>query len=70
MLLGSPWTDTGEPGALVNKDCCDALEGVLPEGQERKKEVPDAASNKINRLRRLIVAGILTIEVNASLPFV
>jgi len=66
-LPGPPWTDTGEPGALANNDCCDAFEGVLPEGQEIKNEVQDAASNKDNRPNRLIVAGILATEVNASL---
>ena len=67
MLLGPPWTDTGEPGALANNDCCDAFEGVLPGWQETKNEVQDAASNKVNRATRLIVAGILAAEVNASL---
>src|SRR5829696_5071188 len=47
MLPGPPWTDTGEPGALANNDCCDAFEGVLPEGQEN--DIHDAASNKLNR---------------------
>jgi hypothetical protein len=66
MLLGPPWTDTGEPGALVNNDCWDAFEGVLPGLQERKNGDQDAASNKVNRATRLIVAGILTAEVNGS----
>ena len=67
MLLGPPRTDTGEPGALANNDCGDVFEGVLPEGQEIKNEVEDAASNKVNLATRLIVAGILITEVNASL---
>jgi hypothetical protein len=71
MLLGPPWTDTGEPGALANNDCsdacCEAFEGVLPGGQEMKNEVQDAVSNKVNRATRPIAAGILTTEVNAML---
>jgi hypothetical protein len=63
MLLGPPWTDTGEPGALADNDCCDALEGMLPEGQEMN-EIEDAASNRINRL---ILARIVATEVNAGL---
>jgi len=65
-LPGPPWTDTGEPGAFVNNDCCDAFEGVLAEWQEMN-EIEDAASNKVNRPNRLIVAGILKTEVIASL---
>ena len=64
MLLGPPWTDTGEPGALANNDCCDVFKGVLLDGQAM---VQDAASNKVNRATRLMVGGILTTEVNASL---
>lgn len=71
MLLGPPSTDTGEPGALVNNDCCaaccEAFEGVLRGGQEIKNEVKDAASNKVNRPTRQIAAGILIAEVNARL---
>jgi hypothetical protein len=62
-LPGPPWTDTGEPGALANNDCCEALEGLLPEKQERN-EIEDAASNRISRP---ILAGTFTIEVIASL---
>ena len=50
----------GEPGALVNNDCCNAFEGALPPGQEMNNEVQDAASNTVNRPNRLIVAGILS----------
>ena len=53
----------GEPGALVNDDCCDAFEGVLPEGQEMKNEVQEAASNKLNRPKRLIVVDIFSAEI-------
>jgi hypothetical protein len=67
MLLGPPWTATGEPGAFVNHDSCDAFEGVLPEGQDVKNEIQDAASNKLNSANRLIVAGILITENNATL---
>jgi hypothetical protein len=61
-LLGPPWTDTGEPGAVTNNDCCDAVEGVLPERQEMN-ETADAVSNKVNRATRLIAVGILITEV-------
>lgn len=64
MLLGPPWTDTGEPGALANNDC-DALEGVLPEGQEKKTN--DAAIKSVNCPAPMIAAGILTTEINARL---
>jgi hypothetical protein len=64
---GPAGTDTGEPGALANNDCCGAFEGVLPEGQEKKNVLQDTASNKVNRATRLIVAGILAAEVNARL---
>jgi hypothetical protein len=67
ILLGPSCTVTGEPGALVNNDCCDAFEGVLLEGHEMKNEIQGAASNKVNRPTRLIVAGILITEVNGSL---
>ena len=49
----------------MNNGCCDTLDGVSREGQDIKNEVHDAASNKPNRPKRLIVAGILIIEVNA-----
>lgn len=69
MLLGPPWSDTGDPGAFANNDscdaCCEAFEGVLPGWHETKNEVNDAASNKVNRVTRPIVAGILIAEVNA-----
>ena len=61
MLLGPPSTATGEPWALANNDSCDALEGVLLVGQEIK----DTVSNRLNRPKRLIVAGILTTEFTA-----
>ena len=71
MLPGPPATDTGEPGALVNNDCCDAcceaFEWVLRGGHEIKNEVKDAVINKVSRATRLIVAGILIAEVNARL---
>ena len=57
MLLGPPSMETGEPGALANNDCCDALEGVSPEGQE--KETHDAASSKVNSAKRLIINASL-----------
>jgi len=66
-LPGPPWTDTGEPGAFVNNDCCDPFEGAVPEGQELKKELQETASNKVNRATRLIAAGILTTDVIARL---
>ena len=59
MLPGPPWTDIGEPGALVNNDCCDVFEGVSPE----RHELEDTASNKLNRATRPIAAGILIAEV-------
>ena len=69
MLLGPPCTDTGEPGAFANHDCvdacCDALEGVLPEGQEKK--INDAAINSVNCAIRLTVAAILTKGLNGIL---
>jgi hypothetical protein len=52
---------TGEPGALANNGCCATFEAVLPEGQEN--ETHDAANNKPNRAKRLIVAGILITEL-------
>jgi hypothetical protein len=52
---------------LANNGCCAALEGVLPEGQETENGIQDAASNKVNRAKWLIVAGILVTEVNARL---
>jgi hypothetical protein len=64
MLLGPPWTDTGEPGAWANNDCCDALEGLSPEGHDMASETQDAASNKLHRATR---AGILTTVINTSL---
>ena len=64
-LPGPPWTATGEPGALVNTDCGEALEGALPEGHEIKYD--DAIINKLKRPKRLIVTGILITEVIASL---
>ena len=59
MLPGPPWTDIGEPGAVVNNDCCDVFEGVSPE----RHELEDTASNKLNRAMRPIAAGILIAEV-------
>jgi hypothetical protein len=52
--------DIGEPGALANNGCCDAFEGMLPEGQETKNELHDIARNKVNRPTRLMVSGIST----------
>ena len=66
MLLGPPWRDMGEPGALANNDCSDVFDGVPGEGQAM---VQDAASNKDNRATRLIAVGILAAEVTQS-PFV
>jgi hypothetical protein len=67
MLLGPPWTDTGEPGAFANHDCfdcgCEAFERLLPEGQETKSRLEHAASNEANCATRLSVVGILRIEI-------
>jgi hypothetical protein len=66
MLLGPPWTATGDPGASVNNAGCAALEGASPERREIKNNVHDAASNKATQL---IIAGVLIVEVTASSPF-
>jgi hypothetical protein len=57
MFPGPSWTDTGELGALLNNDCCDASEGLLPEGQEIKNELQVVTSNKLNRAKRLIITA-------------
>jgi hypothetical protein len=61
VLPGPACTDTGEPGALAKKDCSDAFEGTLLEGHEIKN---DAASNTV---KRTTIAGILRIEITATL---
>src|SRR6188474_1804544 len=60
MLLGPPWTATGEPGASANNACCAALEAMSPAGREIKNNVHDPASNKA---KQLITADILIVEV-------
>src|SRR5262245_55625506 len=59
MLLGPPCTATGEPGELANNDCWIASELVLPEGQEMKNEIEDAANNQ-----GLILVAILKGKLN------
>jgi hypothetical protein len=54
---------TGAPGALANIDCCDGFEAEFLGGQENA--VQDAVNNKVNSVKRPIVAGILV--VNADL---
>jgi hypothetical protein len=48
MLPGPLGTDTGEPGALAN-NCCDASEGVLPEGHEIKIAAASIAADILTR---------------------
>jgi hypothetical protein len=61
---GPPWTDTGEPGAFTNNDCCGAFEGAFPAGQEIKNDVQNAiSSDRANRPKPLIVAGICGAEL-------
>jgi hypothetical protein len=66
-LPGPPWTDTGDPGAFTNNDCCGAFEGALPEGHEMNNDVHEAVSNRLNRPARQIVAGIFIAEVTTRL---
>jgi hypothetical protein len=66
-LLGAHGRNTGEPCAAVKNDCCDAFEGVLPEGQEMKKEIEDAASNRANGPKRVIVTASLLLSGGPNL---
>jgi hypothetical protein len=57
-LPGPPWNATGDP--VVNNDCSDASDGVLPEGHEINNELHDAATIKANRPSQLIVGIVIT----------
>jgi hypothetical protein len=57
---GPPGTDTGDPGAFTNNGCCDALEGMLPDGHEIK----NAASN--NGIAGILITEAITCLLSVS----